>query len=288
MSDPEEACIALRAALATGLPVIVSFVFDAGRNHDRTMTGATPERAAAAVAAEGADAVGANCGAGIEGFAAICRRLRAASGLPVWIKPNAGLPVVEAGAVAYPRRAGGICRARAGVDRGRRVFPGRLLRLLAGVYPGDARMRLKLISCEVLFREMCDAVARSPHQVDVEFLPKGLHDLGSAEMRGQLQAAVGPDRPRAVFGHPARLRPVRQRVERAARGPGAAGDSAGARLHRACCSAAGKSTASISMTNPGTYFRSTGWLERGQGLVQLAQQRTGIGANAGGVDRQVR
>ncbi len=30
--------------------------------------------------------------------------------------------------------------------------------------------------------------------------------------------------------------------------------------------------------NPGTYFRSTGWLERGQGLVQLAQQRTGIGA----------
>jgi 5-methyltetrahydrofolate--homocysteine methyltransferase len=102
MSDPEEACIALRAALATGLPVIVSFVFDAGRNHDRTMTGATPERAAAAVAAEGADAVGANCGARLEGFATICRRLRAASGLPVWIKPNAGLPVAEAGAIAYP------------------------------------------------------------------------------------------------------------------------------------------------------------------------------------------
>ena len=26
-------------------------------------------------------------------------------------------------------------------------------------------MRLKLISCEVLFREMCDACAHSPHQV---------------------------------------------------------------------------------------------------------------------------
>ena len=102
MSDPEEARIALRAALETGLPVIVSFVFDAGRNHDRTMTGATPERVAQAMKAEGADAVGANCGAGVDGFAAICGRLAAASGLPVWIKPNAGMPAVQNGAIAYP------------------------------------------------------------------------------------------------------------------------------------------------------------------------------------------
>lgn len=101
MSDLDEARIALRAALETGLPVIVSFVFDTGRNKDRTMTGATPEQAAAAMAEEGADAVGANCGAGIEGFTAICRRLRAACNLPVWIKPNAGLPVMEAGQVIY-------------------------------------------------------------------------------------------------------------------------------------------------------------------------------------------
>ena len=43
-------------------------------------------------------------------------------------------------------------------------------------------MRLKLISCEVLFREMCDAWRASPHQIDVEFLPKGLHDLGGKPM----------------------------------------------------------------------------------------------------------
>lgn len=101
MSDVEEARIALRAALATHLPVIVSFVFDSGRNKDRTLTGATPEQVAAVMAAEGADAVGANCGAGIEGFAAVCWRLHAASDLPVWIKPNAGLPVMEDGEVVY-------------------------------------------------------------------------------------------------------------------------------------------------------------------------------------------
>ena len=41
-------------------------------------------------------------------------------------------------------------------------------------------MRLKLISCEVLYREMCAAISRAPHEVDVEFLPKGLHDEGVA------------------------------------------------------------------------------------------------------------
>lgn len=101
MSDVAEARIAVRAALSTELPVIVSFVFDSGRNKDRTMMGATPEQVAEAMAAEGADAVGANCGAGIEGFVPICRRLRAACDLPVWIKPNAGLPVMEGGQITY-------------------------------------------------------------------------------------------------------------------------------------------------------------------------------------------
>jgi 5-methyltetrahydrofolate--homocysteine methyltransferase len=101
MSDLEEARIAVRAALETRLPVIASFVFDSGRHKDRTMTGATPEQVAEAMAAEGADAIGANCGDGIEDFIHICRRLHAACDLPVWIKPNAGLPVMEDGHVRY-------------------------------------------------------------------------------------------------------------------------------------------------------------------------------------------
>ena len=51
-------------------------------------------------------------------------------------------------------------------------------------------MKLKLISCEVFHREMCATIARSPNQVDVEFLPKGLHDLGSALMQAEIQAVV--------------------------------------------------------------------------------------------------
>ena len=101
MSDIEEATIALRAALTTGLPVIVSFAFDTGRNRDRTMTGETPEQVATAMEAQGASAIGANCGAGIESFAAICSRLRAACRLPIWIKPNAGMPEIVDGVIRY-------------------------------------------------------------------------------------------------------------------------------------------------------------------------------------------
>jgi methionine synthase I (cobalamin-dependent) len=101
MSDIEEAAIALRAARATGLPVIVSFAFDTGRSKDRTMTGVTPEQAARTMEAGGASAIGANCGAGIESFLNVCSRLREACRLPIWIKPNAGLPEIADGEILY-------------------------------------------------------------------------------------------------------------------------------------------------------------------------------------------
>ncbi|MGO9970075.1 MAG: homocysteine S-methyltransferase family protein [Bryobacteraceae bacterium] len=101
MSDVEEARLAVAAAKSTGLPVVVSFAFDSGKNKDRTMMGATPEAVAAAMLEAGADAVGANCGVGVEYAAPVCRRLRAACGLPIWIKPNAGLPKMEGTAVRY-------------------------------------------------------------------------------------------------------------------------------------------------------------------------------------------
>jgi methionine synthase I (cobalamin-dependent) len=101
MSDIEEARLAVAAAKSTGLPVIVSFAFDSGKNRDRTMMGATPEAVAAAMLKAGADAVGANCGVGVEYAAPVCRRLRAASGLPIWIKPNAGLPQMNGSAIRY-------------------------------------------------------------------------------------------------------------------------------------------------------------------------------------------
>jgi len=108
MSDIDEATIAAEAALTTGLPVIVSFVFDSGAHKDRTMTGATPEAVATALTAAGVDAVGANCGVGPARFVEVCRRLRDATALPVWVKPNAGLPVLVDGRVTYDLDADGF------------------------------------------------------------------------------------------------------------------------------------------------------------------------------------
>ncbi len=101
MSDLAEAAIAVSAAKATGLTVVACMVFDSGKNKDRTMMGATPEQAAEVLAAAGADVVGANCGAGVAGYVPVCRRMRAATRLPVWIKPNAGLPELAGGKIVY-------------------------------------------------------------------------------------------------------------------------------------------------------------------------------------------
>lgn len=101
MSDPAEANLAVAAARATGLPVIACMTFDSGREHDRTMMGITPERAAAELTAAGTDVIGANCGQSAESYIAICRRLRAATDLPLWMKPNAGLPEIRDGRLQY-------------------------------------------------------------------------------------------------------------------------------------------------------------------------------------------
>ncbi len=101
MSDLEEALIALKAARSTGLPVVVSMVFDSGKEKDRTMMGTTVEQVARALTDAGADVIGANCGRGIEGYVAIGKRFREATDRPVWIKPNAGIPEVVDGHVHY-------------------------------------------------------------------------------------------------------------------------------------------------------------------------------------------
>lgn len=100
-ADLDEIRPAIAAARATGLPVVASLVFGSGPARDRTMMGTTPEQAAAAVVAAGADAVGANCGNGIDGYIPICRRLRAATDRPLWLKANAGLPEIVGGKTIY-------------------------------------------------------------------------------------------------------------------------------------------------------------------------------------------
>jgi len=128
-------------------------------------------------------------------------------------------------------------------------------------------VRLKLIACEVLHRELCAVAARSPHQVDIEFLPKGLHDLGAAPMRVRLQEltdAVDPTRYDAIlFGY-------------ALCGNGLAGLVSRAiplvipRAHDCIALLMGSRARYLKYfeNNPGVYYRSTGWLERGGNLEQ--------------------
>jgi hypothetical protein len=130
-------------------------------------------------------------------------------------------------------------------------------------------VRLKLISCEVLYREMCAAVARSPHQVDLEFLPKGLHDLGGPAMRARLQEAadsVDATQYEAVL------------LGYALCGNGVAGLVSRTlplvipRAHDCIALLMGgrERYRNYFDNHPGVYFRSTGWLERGQDLEQAA------------------
>jgi len=50
-------------------------------------------------------------------------------------------------------------------------------------------MRIKVIACEVLFREVCLCAARSPHVIDLEFLRRGLHD-NPETLRAEVQQAI--------------------------------------------------------------------------------------------------
>ncbi len=101
ITDLAEARIAAAAALETRLPVIVSLVFDSGKNRDRTIMGITPEQAATALTSDGVHGIGANCGLGIRDFIPVCRRLATVTTLPIWIKPNAGLPEIANGLARY-------------------------------------------------------------------------------------------------------------------------------------------------------------------------------------------
>ena len=104
-SDPAEIVLAVAAAKKAGLAVVACMTFDSGKDHDRTLMGTTPERAAQKLAEAGADCVGSNCGQGIEGFVKIAARLKAATDRPIWIKANAGLPEVIRGRAVYAQTA---------------------------------------------------------------------------------------------------------------------------------------------------------------------------------------
>ncbi len=136
-------------------------------------------------------------------------------------------------------------------------------------------MRLKLISCEVFCREMCAAVARSPNQVDIQFMPKGLHDIGCVGMLQRVQAALNSVDESAydavIFGY-------------GLCNNGLAGLTARTipivipRAHDCITLFLGSKERYLDYFNshPGVYFKTSGWIERnrnGGELSQLSIQR---------------
>jgi methionine synthase I (cobalamin-dependent) len=97
----DEALWAAEAVQAiTDLPLVTSFSFDQGT---RTMMGLSAADVVAAVAPLGVAAIGANCGRSLQDTAVIASEFAAAgTAVPLWIKPNAGVPQVTAEGVVYP------------------------------------------------------------------------------------------------------------------------------------------------------------------------------------------
>jgi 5-methyltetrahydrofolate--homocysteine methyltransferase len=107
MMDLTEAKAALRAVKeSTSLSVAVTMTFSkAGLNY-ATLMGVRPQRAAEELERAGADIVGANCGAGIDLMIEVARLIRPATSLPIWCKPNAGLPELVDGKTVYRESPG--------------------------------------------------------------------------------------------------------------------------------------------------------------------------------------
>ena len=95
MTDLYEVKAAILAAkecceqLGKALPVLVSMTFEA---NGRTFTGCCVPSMAAVIEGLGADAIGFNCSLGPVELLPFARQLRENTSLPLFIKPNAGLP----------------------------------------------------------------------------------------------------------------------------------------------------------------------------------------------------
>jgi len=103
MTDLKEAKCAIKAVREnSNLPVAVSMTFSKGRMGFATVMGTGPQQAAIELESSGVDIVGSNCGFGIEDMVGITRIMRSTTSLPLWIKPNAGIPKLKNGKTVYP------------------------------------------------------------------------------------------------------------------------------------------------------------------------------------------
>jgi hypothetical protein len=120
--------------------------------------------------------------------------------------------------------------------------------------------KYKLIACDIIYRELCWLLATTPHIVDVQFMKKGLHDMGAPKMSSLLQEALDAA-PKGEY-------------EAILLGYGLCGNGIQGlhchlplvvpRCHDCITLLLGsrKRYRRFFDEHPGTYFRSTGWIER--------------------------
>ncbi len=141
-------------------------------------------------------------------------------------------------------------------------------------------MRLMIIACEIFYREVSAVVARSVNRVDVLFMPKGLHDIGQEKMQQALVDALGDI--------------DETQYDAVLLGYGLCNNGlvdlcAGKiplvvpRAHDCMTLFLGSKERYLEYfhENPGVYFKTTGWVERGDGVQQFVdeaiQNETGLG-----------
>ncbi len=128
-------------------------------------------------------------------------------------------------------------------------------------------MRIQLIACEIFYREVCGAIADASHIVDVAFLPKGLHDVGPVVMSARIREAL------------ASVQESRYDAVTLAYGlcnNGLVGLAARSiplvvpRAHDCITIFLGDKQRYLDYfyDNPGVYFQTPGWIERGEDLSQ--------------------
>jgi len=123
MSSPEEANAAAEAAIAVGLPYVLTYSFDTA---GRTMMGLMPNAAAASVANLSVPplAIGANCGVGAPDILVSLTEMHGAP-FPLITKGNCGVPHFEGTEVVYSGTPELMASyARLAIDGGARIVGG--------------------------------------------------------------------------------------------------------------------------------------------------------------------
>jgi len=128
MSDLREARIALASirSVAPGVPIMVSMTFEGKRRGFFTIMGNPLVASLEALAAAGADAVGANCSITSGDMRALADEALSGSRMPLVIQPNAGQPITGGdGSIRYGQDPDAFAADMAAIaSRGVRVIGG--------------------------------------------------------------------------------------------------------------------------------------------------------------------